>query len=197
MMNPKGTQAPGTQDQSARIIKTTLKEDQRTKTNDAVIKEKAEIPEAFKQELTCVYATYVPMKNEFVSSDSKKIKDQALVVKDQLKDVKMELLSGEAHMEWMTYLNQLNEAVDKIITGATIEIQREGFADFNLAFYKTLKRFGLSDSTVYYQYCPMAFNSKGAYWFSEKKNIENPYFGQAMLKCGETRETFDYKQKAN
>jgi Cu(I)/Ag(I) efflux system membrane fusion protein len=35
----------------------------------------------------------------------------------------------------------------------------------------------------------MAEKDKGAYWFSSSEEIKNPYFGDAMLKCGENRET--------
>jgi Cu(I)/Ag(I) efflux system membrane fusion protein len=35
----------------------------------------------------------------------------------------------------------------------------------------------------------MAEKDKGAYWFSETKEIRNPYFGDEMLGCGENRET--------
>jgi hypothetical protein len=38
----------------------------------------------------------------------------------------------------------------------------------------------------------MAFDDKGAYWLSEMKEIRNPYFGDRMLKCGETREMMTY-----
>ena len=86
----------------------------------------------------------------------------------------------------------MKKAIDKIIAANDIEIQRQGFADLNLTFYKVLKGFGLKDETVYYQYCPMAFDSKGAYWLSEEKEIENPYFGEKMLKCGETREELNF-----
>jgi Cu(I)/Ag(I) efflux system membrane fusion protein len=48
------------------------------------------------------------------------------------------------------------------------------------------------DKLDYYQYCPMARGDKGAYWFSNIKKIENPYFGEAMLSCGETRETMEF-----
>jgi Cu(I)/Ag(I) efflux system membrane fusion protein len=34
----------------------------------------------------------------------------------------------------------------------------------------------------------MAFNNKGDYWLSEKKEVDNPYFGSAMLHCGENKE---------
>jgi Cu(I)/Ag(I) efflux system membrane fusion protein len=33
----------------------------------------------------------------------------------------------------------------------------------------------------------MADSNKGADWLSQKKEILNPYFGSAMLKCGETK----------
>ena len=46
--------------------------------------------------------------------------------------------------------------------------------------------------TVYYQFCPMAFNEKGAFWLSTTKEISNPYFGDQMLTCGEIKETLSY-----
>jgi Cu(I)/Ag(I) efflux system membrane fusion protein len=46
--------------------------------------------------------------------------------------------------------------------------------------------------TVYYQFCPMANNNKGAYWLSESKVIRNPYFGEKMINCGETKEILNY-----
>jgi len=34
----------------------------------------------------------------------------------------------------------------------------------------------------------MANNNKGADWISSESKIENPYYGKAMLKCGEVKE---------
>ncbi len=34
-------------------------------------------------------------------------------------------------------------------------------------------------------YCPMADDGKGATWVQKDGEIENPYFGSEMLKCGE------------
>jgi Cu(I)/Ag(I) efflux system membrane fusion protein len=36
----------------------------------------------------------------------------------------------------------------------------------------------------------MAFKDKGAFWLSGEKEIKNPYFGEAMLTCGEVKEAF-------
>ena len=45
-----------------------------------------------------------------------------------------------------------------------------------------------SDSQVsvkgYRQFCPMAFDFKGAFWLSDSEEILNPYFGEEMLTCG-------------
>jgi Cu(I)/Ag(I) efflux system membrane fusion protein len=38
----------------------------------------------------------------------------------------------------------------------------------------------------------MANGDAGAYWFSKDKDIKNPYFGDEMLKCGETKETLEF-----
>lgn len=43
---------------------------------------------------------------------------------------------------------------------------------------------------LYQQYCPMALNGKGAYWISNKEEINNPYFGDAMLHCGSNEKKF-------
>jgi hypothetical protein len=30
----------------------------------------------------------------------------------------------------------------------------------------------------------MAFNNTGAYWLSSDKQVQNPYFGDKMMRCG-------------
>ena len=150
------------------------------------------VPMDFKMQLNDVVKQYLPMKNAFVASDNKQVSAAAKSIKNQLEKVDMGLLTGQAHLDWMGFLSKMNTAIDQITAANDIEVQRESFAGFNLVFYKVIKDYGLMGKTVFYQYCPMAFGNKGAYWISEKKEIENPYFGNAMLKCGETRETFEF-----
>ena len=132
------------------------------------------------------------MKNALVASDPGEVKQEAQAVEKHLETVEMGLLKGDAHMKWMEYLEAMNSGLTQITGTEDIEKQREGFAGFNLAFYNAIKAFGLEEETVYFQYCPMALGDKGAYWLSEMKEIRNPYFGDMMLKCGETRETMNY-----
>ena len=143
----------------------------------------------FKKQLTEVYKNYLNMKDAFVASDAHKAMTAANGVDAALGKVDMALLKGDAHMAWMEYLESMKKSVSSIIKSMDIEKQRSEFAMFNIAFYKSLKAFGLNKVTTYYQYCPMADKDNGAYWFSDSEEIKNPYFGDAMLGCGENRET--------
>ena len=154
--------------------------------------QKVKVNAKFKEQLQGVYNTYIFVKNAFVASKADEVSKQARNLKSELKKVDMGLLEGNAHMEWMKHLEKLNQEIEKISISNDIEKQRLSFSKFNDTFYESLKTFGLHHGTVYYQYCPMANSDTGAYWFSDIKEIENPYFGEMMLSCGETRETLKY-----
>jgi len=142
----------------------------------------------FTMQLNTVFDQYIVLKNAFVQSDVKKAKQAAQNVQQALSKVDMTLLTGDSHVQWMNILGNLNNQLKIMVTSGKIEDQRIAFSKFSDQFYKAIKTFGLMGKTVYHQFCPMAFGSKGAFWLSEKKSIENPYFGDAMLTCGETKE---------
>jgi Cu(I)/Ag(I) efflux system membrane fusion protein len=135
------------------------------------------------------------MKDAFVTSDALKVKTSAKEVKRNLEKVSMKMLKGDAHMQWMEQLSTLQKTISSISWLSDIRSQRNEFIRFNSAFYESIKTFGLKDVTVYYQYCPMANSGKGAYWFSSYEEIRNPYFGEDMLTCGETKEIIRQKRE--
>ena len=148
---------------------------------------KTETDPAFKIQLTTVYENYINMKNAFVATDAQKVSQEAQKVESAIQSVNMELLKGEPHIEWMNQLKTLNGKIKVIASSSDIEAQRQAFSKFNEAFYKSLETFGLKNETAYYQFCPMYNN--GAYWISETQEIRNPYYGDKMLDCGETKDT--------
>ncbi len=150
------------------------------------------IESKFKEQLQAVYKSYIPMKDAFIASDPKEVSKKAQEVMSDLQKVDMNLLAGNIHMEWMKQLEKLRDEINLIANYDDVDRQRVSFAKFNDVFYTSLKTFGLHDGTVYYQYCPMANGDKGAFWMSTFKEIKNPYFGDAMLSCGETRETLEF-----
>jgi len=190
MMNPVGGRVSSVHDHGSMDVmnETDHSEDQSMDPAPTVGK----VSPAFREQLQEVYDAYIRMTEAFVDTNAEQVGKEAREVKSGLQQVDMELLQGDAHREWMAELGALNKAIDQIANSTEIADQRLAFADFNNTFYKTLKTFGLKQGTTYYQYCPMANGDVGAYWFSNRKEIENPYFGDEMLRCGETRETLEF-----
>jgi len=196
MMNPSGGKVSLAHDHGSMSADEGADEEdhsehQSMESEQQVIEVKAE----FKKQLQVVYDSYILMTESFVATDPKGVSNTAGKVKSSLQDVDMALLDGEAHMLWMKHLKVLESEIATISSGSDISIQRVAYAAFNDAFYASLKAFGLQHGTVYYQYCPMANGDKGAFWLSNIEEIENPYFGDEMLKCGETRETLEFSKK--
>lgn len=179
MMNPGGGAGSTPHDMS----KMDMSADQKT------MPAPEETDPTFKVQLTKVFTSYLIIKDAFVDTDANKVRIAADGVIKALKAVDMGLLKGDPHMVWMGQLGILEKSIESIGNLSDIETQRTEFAIFNLTFYKSLKTFGLSNTTAYYQFCPMAFDNTGAYWFSDSDEIRNPYFGDVMLGCGETKET--------
>ncbi len=191
MMNPAGEKVSTGHDHGE-IDKGATNNNMSADEHSAMSKEKMPMgtDPKFKSQLTNIYKAYLKMKDAFVATDAKKVSSSSSEVGKAIDAVDMGLLKGNAHMVWMDQLKTLKQSIQSIGKLSDIDKQRTEFANFNLTFYKSLKTFGLKDATAYYQYCPMANRDKGAYWFSETKEIKNPYFGDQMLGCGETRETF-------
>ncbi|WP_324720930.1 DUF3347 domain-containing protein [Salinimicrobium sp. HB62] len=80
------------------------------------------------------------------------------------------------------------EAAQTIGNSQNINEQRTAFEDLSMAMEEML-RGSLRSGEVYKQFCPMAFDGKGAYWLSASKEIRNPYYGDKMLKCGRVEGT--------
>ena len=153
---------------------------------------KMDISMDFTMQLNTVYDRYIILKNAFVHSDEKKVKQAAQEVQQAFAKTDMRLLTGDAMAQWMELSAKLNNQIKQIESSDDLEGQRKTFSVFNDTFYKAIKTFGLMGKTVYYQFCPMMNDNKGAYWLSETKDIRNPYYGDAMPTCGETKETLKY-----
>jgi membrane fusion protein, copper/silver efflux system len=160
--------------------------------NSKEIPDKMEVSMDFTIQLNTIFDQYIILKDAFVQSDSKKVKQSARQVQQALSKVDMKQLTGESHLQWMDISGEMDNQIKLVISSDNIEEQRIAFSGFSDQFHKAIKTFGLMRKTVYYQFCPMAFDNKGAYWLSESKTIQNPYFGEKMMDCGETKETLNY-----
>lgn len=147
------------------------------------------VDRAFTQQLKELLTPYLKIEDALVASDAKSASAQTSAFSTALKNVDMGLVKGDAHVKWMEQLKSLETATKLILSAGDIEIQRAAFSKLTDALYSSIKIFGVEGLDAYYQFCPMAFDNKGAFWISDEKEISNPYFGEKMLRCGETKET--------
>lgn len=146
---------------------------------------------AFKDQLTNVYKESLNLNEAFVKGSSSLVSNQIGNIQQALKQVNMHLLEGQVHMDWMKDLNVMLENLNGMRASGDIAAQRKQFAAFSQALYHSIKAFGVSGIEIYYQFCPMALDSQGAYWLSDTKEIRNPYMGSMMLTCGTTMEVIN------
>jgi len=123
------------------------------------------------QELQTVLTGYFQVKDALVNDDAVKAKEAATA------------LAAAAG----GYAQELNVHILAIAEAADIDSQRAAFEGLSGSLYALAKKGG-AGITIYKQYCPMAFNDKGAFWLSSEKQVLNPYFGASMLRCGSVKE---------
>ncbi len=147
-----------------------------------------EIDPDFKKQLKNVFNQYLTLVDGLVESNAQVAHESAQKVKKAVEAVDMSLLKGDAHIQWMAYLQVLNKSLNEITNTKDIEAQRISFGNLSEVLYQAIKYFSITGLDAFYQYCPMAENGKGAFWLSNNEEIRNPYFGESMLTCGETKE---------
>lgn len=180
MMNPEGGPVSMGHNHGGSSTNTSADHSDHSKT--VAISKKA------KQTLIPLFDEYLLLKDALVADDLKKAKAIAGTFLDKLGKVNMSVFKGEAHNVWMEHNSQAEKALKVIIGAENIGQVRKGFKDLSDQFVMMAKSFGPFDQELYIQHCPMANSNQGADWISNKKEIQNPYFGQDMLTCGEIKQ---------
>lgn len=131
---------------------------------------------------------YLHLKNELAIDNSKGAATAGNEILTAMYNMDTALMDMPQRKAYLAISDDLKENAEHISTNAgKIEHQREHFGMLSTDIYDLIKGFG-TDKLLYKDYCPMAFDKKGAIWLSEVKEIKNPYFGREMPNCGEVKE---------
>ena len=144
-----------------------------------------------KKHIKTLVKTYLSMKNAFVASNGK---DAEKIAAEFLKQLSYIDISLDKNMygEWLKISQDLKNNLREIIEEKNIDMKRSRFGIVSNLMAEVIESSGhYTGSKIYLEYCPMAFDNKGAYWLSDKKEIENPYFGDKMLRCGEVKKEYN------
>ncbi|WP_428329308.1 DUF3347 domain-containing protein [Mucilaginibacter sp.] len=131
-----------------------------------------------------ITTAYLGIKNALVAGESTTAKVKAEELYSLLAAQPDKGLSGSqkkfvsANLEMLLFDSRHISETDKI------DHQREHFASLSKNMYAFLKGVKLNTISLYEQYCPM----KKSTWLSETAKIKNPYYGDKMIECGQTKE---------
>ncbi len=141
-------------------------------------------PLAFQKQLKAMFLKYEEISAALVASNAAEVTQAVAAMREFLGEVRSSRLSRSATLRWAELQSQLRRSLTEMRSIRDLEKQRAAYEHLSTALFSTLAEFGVEDQDVFTAYCPMAFDDKGAYWLTSKKEIRNPYFGDAMLKCG-------------
>ena len=153
--------------------------------------ERIKVSMEFQNQLKVVFNDYIKLKDALIKDDSNKVITESKKLLINLSNIDMkQLKSKEAHNHWMSLEKEIKASVTSISYTSKIKEQRSFFKTLSSQLTNAIEIFGIN-KRVYHQFCPMADNNKGAYWLSEEEKVINPYFGEAMLTCGEVKQVIE------
>ena len=148
------------------------------------------VPVQFQQQLNIVYNSYINIKDALVINDASEVTFAAKELLKGLEGTDMKLLDNEARHHWMGLEKGITSTATSISQSSEIETQRKQFKNLSAHLIRAVELFGVNEK-VYVEFCPMADNNNGGYWLSKEEKVYNPYFGEAMLTCGEVKEVLE------
>ena len=143
---------------------------------------KMNFSDSFQKDFKPVLLAYLKVKDALVASDAPQTVVSAKATLEALNAIPTSNL-GKMEQE---HFNASVKMLEAIAAKTNLNNQRSHFVLLNEHLVALVSAFSTLENTLYVQQCPMANNNQGAVWLSKEKDIRNPYFGAAMLKCGST-----------
>lgn len=143
-----------------------------------------------RKDLNQILEAYIALKDELIEGDHEKI----FASLSQLQSVSNQI-SPRNDMEgyndtWNDHVKNFKSHLDLIVQKDGVEEWRSAFSPLSQVMIYWVLEFGNPGKPeVFVQHCPMANDDQGGDWLSYDSQIRNPYFGDAMMACGITKET--------
>jgi Cu(I)/Ag(I) efflux system membrane fusion protein len=132
---------------------------------------------------------YYAVKDAMVTSDAAQVKTAAEALLEVITEFDTNGLEEAIAVRLTAEVDAIRYGAQNVAEAETIDAQREYLPALTENMIGLVTHYKVTSQAVYKQYCPMAFNDKGAYWLSNSDSVINPYFGDMMLRCGEVVES--------
>lgn len=147
-----------------------------------------EVPAALQSQVNSLLDHYLEIKNALVENSTEEARIAAGQMLGKIKNFAGSDLPEEQKNFYEARIEEMSDDLRFMAQNNALDKHRDHFSVVTKNTYALAKALN-TENTLYYQYCPMAFNNNGGYWLSAQEEIRNPYFGDKMLECGRIEET--------
>lgn len=153
--------------------------------------------EVFNQSFGNLLHSYYSLKDAFIKEDTTQITKSAQALLIAVDSLKVSELKGDSSLILTISSDKdgLSTEIKGLLGEKGIEAKRASFKMATEFVYGLFRSTHYDREKMYKQYCPMAFDNKGAEWLSNSSEIQNPYLPKKMLDCGEVKDSVDYRPK--
>ncbi len=152
----------------------------------------SKLNEAGTQKLVALISDYYSLKDAFVATKAAVADSAGARLINSADSLAAFLKTDSANAPLLKpYLDTISTEAKNLVAlkDESCEKKRLPFSKISDMMFVLLKNAGMKNAGIYQEYCPMAFDSKGANWLSNDPDIKNPYFGKKMLECGEVTDS--------
>lgn len=170
------------------------KKEQSNNTDTTLVKMNMKVSDTLAAKVNIFLNAYYQLKDAFVKSDSTAADEAANNLLQNANAISLtELQSDTARYNKANEsLKSLNGEIAGLLGEKTLLEKRREFEMISDITYDLITSTGLKGQKVYRDFCPMFNDGNGAYWLSSIQRINNPYYGDEMLGCGEIKETMQF-----
>jgi Cu(I)/Ag(I) efflux system membrane fusion protein len=144
-----------------------------------------EVPQEFRDRLDKVLAGYFGLRAALSRDDLPQAIATARRISALAQQVDAALLRATARDSWIEAGAMIADLATSLADAGDLAAARAFFFDLSQVMIDSVEQWGAGGGTpVLVFHCPMARDGAGADWLQTTTEVENPYYGAQMLRCG-------------
>lgn len=133
-----------------------------------------------------VIDAYIELKDALIESDITLASNKSNSFRKALETIPIN--QREKTRDYWSIMYKTSKGINK---NEDLVHQRKQFQIISDKIIEMVRKFNKVNGRLFVQFCPMTDHNNGAYWLSKEEKVINPYFGDAMLTCGEVKQIIE------
>ncbi|MED5464327.1 MAG: DUF3347 domain-containing protein [Myxococcota bacterium] len=139
--------------------------------------------EAFNKAMSPVVQAYLQIQATLAADSIKGVPKSASLILKSLKAIDTAKIKGPNAEHYASLPNKMGKALEALLKSPNLRTVRQSFLEVSRPI--TMWASTARPKGTILAFCSMADNGKGGGWLQKEGPLRNPYYGSAMLECGE------------